>query len=305
MKLADGVYAVETPFFDINFVRCVLIIGNYGAALIDSGTVETFQRVMDLLEELKMPRADLRYVIATHGHADHMGANTTFRNECGSIIVADERTAPRCLDFELQFKMFFGAFPDILPPTAENREVFFSLMDEPGPVDIQFQGDDFKIDLGGRELRALSTPGHTVGHISIYEPGIKALFTSDAVAWKGPFNEPPYYENKLAYLSTLEKLLDLDVELLVTAHFHVARGSEVKKILQGSKEQVKEIDAMVLDCLRGAKAPLGLEEITRYVCEGLGKDYMIQGLFTVKSHLRAFEDVGIVMAVGEKTYTLP
>jgi len=61
-----------------------------------------------------------------------MGANAAFRKECGSIIVADERTVPRCLDFELQFKIFFGAFPDVLPPTAEDREIFFTLLRNPG-----------------------------------------------------------------------------------------------------------------------------------------------------------------------------
>lgn len=304
MELAEGLYTVETPFFDKNFVRCALVIGDYGAALIDSGTVDTFRQVMDLLAGLKVPRTHLRYVIATHGHADHMGASTAFRKECGSIIIADERTVPRCLDFELQLSMFFGAFPDILPPTGEDREAFFALLGEPGPVDIQFRGDDFKIDLGGRELHALSTPGHTVGQISIYEPGIKALFTSDAVAWKGPFNEPPYYEDKLAYLSTLEKLLRLDIELLVTAHFPVAREAEAKKFLQESMEQVQRIDSLILECLGSAKDPKGLEEITRYVCKGLGKDYMIQGLFTVNTHLMTFQDEGRVTAVEGRTYIL-
>lgn len=181
MKLTERVYVVETPFFDNYFLRCALAVGERGSALIDIGTVDTFGQVVELLTNLKIAKSQLRYVIVTHGHADHMGSNAAFRKGCGSLIVADEQSVTRCLNFELQFKMLFGAFPEILPPTPEDRQAFFALLREPGPVDIQFKGDDFKIDLGGIELRALSTPGHTTSTISLYEPNTKALFPSDSV----------------------------------------------------------------------------------------------------------------------------
>lgn len=302
MEIIDGIYVIETPFFEKNYIRCGIVNGKYGLTLIDSGTVATFKQVMDFFREKAIDSQRLRYVIATHGHADHMGANSKFRKACGSIILADVRTVPRCLDYELQFNMFYGAFPDIYFPSENERQAFFALLAEPGPVDFQIKGDETRVDLGDKTLHIFESPGHTLGHIAVYEPSTGCLFTGDSVAWRGPFNEPPYYEDKLAYQKTLEKLIGLDANILIPAHFPIRRGKEVKEFLEESRGVVDLIDVAVLNCLNKRKRPQTLKEITQYVCDHLKKEFMIQGLFTVNTHLNCLVNEGVLTHVEGQKY---
>ena len=302
MEIIEGIYTIETPFFKNNYVRCGIVRGKHGLALIDTGTIATYDKVDDFFQEKEIDRQQLKYIITTHGHADHMGANTKLRNEFGGIVVADVRTVPRCLDYELQFNMFYGAFPDIYFPSKNERQAFFALLGEPGSVDIQIMGDETRIDLGDKTLYILESSGHTEGHISVYEANTGCLFTSDSVAWRGPFNEPPYYEDKSAYLKTIEKFISLDADTLITAHFPIQRGIEVMKFLKESKVVVDQIDTLIVNYLKETKRSLTLLEITQYVCNHLHKEYMIQGLFTVNTHLNYFVNEGILSQPVDREY---
>lgn len=302
MKLPDGIFSVKTPFWGQNFVRCGLVVGKYGSLLVDSGTVSTYENVINFMNQMNIDIQSLNYVIATHGHADHMGANSLFRSNCESKIVANVRTVPRCLDYDLQFRMFYGAFPDIYRPSNEEKKGFFGLLAAPCPVDIQIIGDGSIFDLGGKELNIFEAPGHTIGHIIVYESNTGTLFTSDSVAWRGPFNEPPYYENKSDYLNTLDKILNLEINFLITGHFPLYYGNEAKEIIKESIDQVHEVDDIVFKFMKNNRQPHGIDDIAKYLCKILKKDYYIQGLFTVKTHLDYFVEKGFISAIDGNKY---
>ncbi len=99
---------------------------------------------------------DLKFVINTHGHGDHIGANGAF----GVPVYIHGLDAGFLQDASLNLSLAFG-FP-IISPEASRLLV-----------------DHDRFRLGGLEILIIHTPGHTRGSISIKVGG--AVFTGDAL----------------------------------------------------------------------------------------------------------------------------
>lgn len=85
-------------------------------------------------------------------------------------------------------------------------------------------GEDFtyvegdRIAYDGGELEVVFTPGHESGHCCFYEPEQKILFSGDHILGKGTTVVPAGEGNMADYMASLEKLLSLDIRLLLPGH---------------------------------------------------------------------------------------
>jgi glyoxylase-like metal-dependent hydrolase (beta-lactamase superfamily II) len=173
----------------------------------------------------------------THLHADHLGLLSRLATENSTIYFnqpeADRiKSAGRWNDF-VDFARVNG-FPE--------DELQAALHSHPGfkyglKVDLSFrivkEGDE--IGIGDYLFKCVETPGHTKGHICLYEPNKKILAAGDHVLgditptiqlWSDDWN--PLKE----YLNSLEKIYDLDIELVLPGH----RG-----IIRNCKERIREL----------------------------------------------------------------
>jgi glyoxylase-like metal-dependent hydrolase (beta-lactamase superfamily II) len=98
------------------------------------------------------------------------------------------------------------------------------------------------IDLGGVTLRIYEIPGHCTGHIAIYDEKNKNIFVGDALGDKvsddiflAPFM-PPCWEPD-TFLSSVNKLKQIDYASLCLAHFGCVDGSEAKSIVDEAVEK--------------------------------------------------------------------
>ena len=150
--------------------QCYLLCGRRAAVLIDSGSgVSDVRRVVDDLTALPVE------VLTTHVHWDHIGGHGSF----DSIAV-----------HEAEASWISGGFPLSL------QEVKNQLTKKPCAFPREFDVDAYQIfqgkpqrilhdgdtiDLGGRTLSVLHTPGHSPGHCCFYEPEREYLFTGDLI----------------------------------------------------------------------------------------------------------------------------
>ncbi len=185
---------------------CYLLCGSERALLIDTGLgVGNIKAVTDSLTALPV------LAVATHIHWDHIGGHWHY----GDIAV-----------HEAEQDWLDGHFP--LPLSVVKHNLTCRPCDFPEDFDINgyriYQGspqrvlrDGDTVELGGRALTAVHTPGHSPGHCCFYEPARKYLFSGDLV-YSGcldafyPTTDPELFRR------SVQKVRDLDVERVFPGH---------------------------------------------------------------------------------------
>jgi len=172
---------------------CCYIVGctkTGKCAVIDPGGDEEL-----ILAEVKRAKLTIEYILATHGHADHVCGNRRIKEASGAPIVMHEADA------------VFFARPEVIK--------YFSMLglEASPPVDIQVLDGDV-ITLGEVKLKVIHTPGHTPGGICFYNA--PDLFTGDTlfVGGLGRSDFPGGSERELL-ASITSQLLTLPPETVV------------------------------------------------------------------------------------------
>ena len=132
------------------------------AAIIDAGNMG--ERENEILDKFITERG-LKPIVAinTHGHFDHLlGVNHLVER------------------YDVKFAL--ARKDEFLLKTASVSAELFGVRagDLPETIDIDLDSEK-KIKFGQTELEIISTPGHTPGHVALYEPEAKVLFTGDTL----------------------------------------------------------------------------------------------------------------------------
>lgn len=167
------------------------------AAVIDAGNSNARENAA---LEAFIAEHDLSPVLAvnTHGHFDHM---------LGVDFVCRRYGVP----FALSSKDGF-----LLAASSASAELFgVRAGDMPAKIDVDLDGRE-SISFGETELRIISTPGHTPGHVALYEPVSKALFTGDTLFRESiGRTDLPGGDYSWIMRSILEKIMPLGDEVRV------------------------------------------------------------------------------------------
>lgn len=148
------------------------------------------------------------------------------------------------------------------------------LQERAGPerrVEIALNGGE-TIDLGEAGLwRVVHTPGHSPGHVALFEERRKWAIVADAVLGSGLTNTdgllvspPPYYDCR-AYVQTVRTIMEWAPVRLFTGHFPPMAGREARDFLLDSLDAVERIR----DALRKAMSPGGAFSL-RELCGEVG-----------------------------------
>ncbi len=188
-----------------------------GDSVIDSGTGFNFIRLRSLLKVMKKDFKDMKQVINTHGHFDHIGGNGFFEN---AKIIIHRNDAPiiEKADIELSAADFF-----------DGRL-------HPKNVDTKMEGGE-KLDTGGSELEVIHTPGHTLGSVCLYDRKNGFLFSGDTVFENAigrvdfPNSDPALMEQ------SLRKLQGLKVKMVFPGHGSPFDAKALGRVLKTNVRQ--------------------------------------------------------------------
>lgn len=195
--LGEGIFNITAP--PMRFQQ-YLVLGTEKALLIDSGFgLGSLKKVVDRLTSLPV------VLINTHGHPDHGGGNAEFGRP---LLHPDDNELYRCkCSFESRLEEAFHwgleDAPQQLQPTPP----------EPLPL-----ADGHVFHLGGRELRAIHTPGHSRGSVCIFDERTGTLFSGDNVQGMATALTEECAANVSTYLASMEKLAALPVKAICTGH---------------------------------------------------------------------------------------
>ncbi|MGI9861360.1 MBL fold metallo-hydrolase [Moorella naiadis] len=220
--------------------------------LIDSGINNTIaHKISQVLagNDLKP-----RYLLTTHGHADHFGAHSLLKELYpGLEILASPLEKPFMENNLLGTTALYGAnpFDEIKVPLLFARPAAVDLTITPGPLKLLDQ-----------HLQVLATPGHTAGHLAFLTPD-GVLFCGDAVYDPATLAKypVPFLLDIKAELATLGTLAGMDIPFLLPAH-----GREViidpAPVLEKNRRQINNCLEMLLDLLA---QPLTREDLLAQV----------------------------------------
>ena len=189
-----------------------LVDGGEEMVLIDTGAGEGFELIVDNIRSLGLRPEELKSVIATHSHIDHIGALFRFREEYGVEVIAHE------LDTE--------AIETGIGSGAE----YYGVRYRPCKVDVVLRGTEETVRCGHHDLKVIHIPGHTPGSIAVYlDAGTRILFGQDV--------HGPYFlkgSNTDQAKISLRRLAGLDADILCEGHFGVYEPKEeVRRYIEG------------------------------------------------------------------------
>ncbi|MEK6711904.1 MAG: MBL fold metallo-hydrolase [Nitrospinota bacterium] len=237
------------------FVTSCVIEGER-LALVDTSVAPAAPRIIAYIESLGRKPGDLACVVNTHSHFDHIGGNGVLAGWAKPRFHAHPLDRPWIEDLDLQDR---------------GRHVPGMRKISSGPVRVEGTLEEGgEIDLGGGvRLRALHTPGHSPGSLSLFVPGDGALISGDVLPEPGTL---PIYEDVHATLASLDKLRALQgAEVLLSAMSRrVSRGGEVAAHLEAGEGYIRRIDRLVREAQKEKGAGIPPEEAGRFVFQGLG-----------------------------------
>jgi glyoxylase-like metal-dependent hydrolase (beta-lactamase superfamily II) len=221
--------------------------------LIDTGTSETPREVvLPALRRLGLAAADLRAVVVTHPDVDHQGGLAGLREVCENAVAACG-FADRAMvgDPEKLLADRYGCYAEhALGMTADEIRWVRANYGARVEIDVTFAGGE-SLRVGERLLEILPAPGHSPGHLVLFEPETGLLFSSDAVHWRacpaadGAPALCPTYEEVDDYLETLDLIESLAPSEMHSGHWPMRSGAEVLAFLADSRAFVDKADAVL------------------------------------------------------------
>lgn len=172
--------------------------------LVDSGFGHDAPSTEAWLRSLGVEPGEVALVVNTHYHADHVGGNHDFQAGHGVPVAAHARDAA----------LLNARHPEACAARWLDQPV------RPYEVDRALVDGDL-LDAGGPELLVLHTPGHTLGHIALFEPEERVLLVGDLVhdgdvGWLSPYREG--VASIALALESLERVAGLGARLAVSGH---------------------------------------------------------------------------------------
>ncbi|MGM9987619.1 MAG: MBL fold metallo-hydrolase [Bacillaceae bacterium] len=192
-------------FFERKFPSAnMILIKDQLPTLIDTGFGSNVKATEQLMKESGIAPEELHLIVNTHYHSDHVGGNFHFQKNYGVTIAAHKWDAD-------------------LVNTCNSEACGAEWLDqpvEPYRVDIKLSDND-EIMTGSRLFQVLHTPGHTLGHISLYEPEEKVLICGDLfhkndIGWLNIFREGVASIQRS--LESLERLSTLPIQQAYSGH---------------------------------------------------------------------------------------
>jgi alkyl sulfatase BDS1-like metallo-beta-lactamase superfamily hydrolase len=254
VKINDAIYMARTTG------NVYLVTTPAGNVVIDTATADLAQEAKQLLTAQN--HGPIKYILLTHGHADHIGGIELWK-EPGAAIIA-QRNHVEFVNYVTRLEGFFA---------PRNAAAFGGPPAEVGPwrgnygAKIEptiFFDEHYEFTLGGIKFELFSTPGETPDHLTVWIPAYKAAFIGDNYAGAAipePMSFPNLYAIRgtkprwaLDWIKSIDKVLELKPEMVLNGHGDPIFGNaEITRRLTRYRDAIQYVHDEVVKGMNAGK----------------------------------------------------
>ncbi|HOO54606.1 MAG TPA: MBL fold metallo-hydrolase [Methanothrix sp.] len=223
-EIVEGIYVVGGPGLSSPADCCVYLVdARREQVLIDAGAGPGADAILRNVDDLGFDSSQIGHIVATHCHIDHIGGVSRIKEATGCQLIGHQldRDGIELGDPRLTAADLYGI------------EYW------PVKIDHILEGEEETCILGDLEFRFLHTPGHTPGSIAVIIDldGGRALFGQDV---HGPFSES-WGSDINQWRRSMEKLLDLEADLLCEGHAGIFRDGDVRAYIESQLRRYRHL----------------------------------------------------------------
>jgi len=203
MEIINGIHRIDEASENMAHANVYLVTNGKELAIIDTGTPGNAQKIIDYVEKKGFEPTDVKFIVLTHHHMDHVGSAKQLRDLTNAQVAVHENDA----DY------VSGQRPLPVPKHARPRA---AVTIESVPVDIRLKEGD---KIAGLVVHLL--PGHTEGSIMLLDEKRKVLFTGDSLRYdsKEVTCSPEEYCSDVGeMIGSIAKASKLDFEVMLPGH---------------------------------------------------------------------------------------
>jgi glyoxylase-like metal-dependent hydrolase (beta-lactamase superfamily II) len=229
-----GIYAVDTGFHRDQFDAAYLLVHDGKAAFIDTGTNFAVPRLLGALQAVGLEPEAVDWVIPTHVHLDHAGGvGLLLQHLRKAQVLVHPRGARHLVDPTRLWASATAVYG------AEEMARSYGALEPVAAHRVQHSSDGMALQIAGRELLLIHTPGHARHHHCIWDATSRGWFTGDTFglsyrefdtaqgAWIVPTSTPVQFDPQ-ALVASVQRLLAMDPACMYLTHF--GRVQDVQRL---------------------------------------------------------------------------
>ena len=274
-----GIHTIDTAFQRDHFDAAYLIVENGRGAFVDCGTNHSVPHLLAALARAGLDPADVDWLLVTHVHLDHAGgAGALMAQLPNARLVVHPRGARHMID---PSKLIAGA--TAVYGEEEMQRSYGRIVPVPeGRVVVAEEGH--VVDLQGRVLLCMDTPGHARHHYCLWDERSRSWFTGDTFglsyreldsekgAFVIPTSTPVQFEPE-ALKASIARLLARDPQWMYLTHY--GRVGDVEQLARDLYQQIDAMVGIARDCdglpdrhprIKGALTGLYLQRARAHDC---------------------------------------
>jgi glyoxylase-like metal-dependent hydrolase (beta-lactamase superfamily II) len=234
MEIVRGIHQIKIPFPQgiPEQTNVYVVEGSKGNIMVDAGwdTPEALSVLHDGLRKDYLRLKDVKMIVITHIHPDHYGLASKIKQLCDAKMamhrIEAELINSRYVNLdellnEMEGELRRGGVPQAELPEFGKASLWMKQFVMPESPDVILD-DGAKISNGSFEFEVLRTPGHSPGHICLYEPARSLLFSGDHVLFETTPHvgfHPQSGDNPLDdYINSLKMIEELKANFVFPGH---------------------------------------------------------------------------------------
>ncbi len=286
-----GIHTIDTAFQRDHFDAAYLVVENGRGAFVDCGTNHSVPHLLARLASVGLAPDDVDWLLVTHVHLDHAGgAGALMAQLPNARLVVHPRGARHMID---PSKLIAGA--TAVYGEAEMQRSYGEIQPVPESRVVVAE-DGHTVDLQGRELVCIDTPGHARHHYCVWDARSRGWFTGDTFGLsyreldsaKGPFvlptSSPVQFEPE-ELKTSIARLLARDPQWMYLTHY--GRVGDVERLARDLYAQIDAMVAIARDCD-------GRPDRHRCLVEALRTLYLQRA----RAHDCPLDDAGVEQVLG-------